>query len=98
MIYIVNKKTYTGNIPFVYVGRPMVLGNPYSLSEYTREESINKYRIWLNNQFNLRGAVYNSMIYLVERYRKTEDLALMCWCAPLPCHADVIKEKMLEIL
>nr|WP_256566062.1 DUF4326 domain-containing protein [Deinococcus sp. QL22] len=31
---------------------------------------------------------------MVERVRAGESLLLICWCAPLACHADVIKEEV----
>jgi len=47
----------------------------------TREEVIEKYRKWLLSNPEL-------LKQLPELYGKT----LGCWCAPLPCHGDVLKE------
>lgn len=72
----------------VYVGRPSDFGNPFShkdgtLAEHrvaTREEAISRYEAWLMAQ-----------PALVERVkRELRGKVLACWCAPLPCHADVL--------
>jgi hypothetical protein len=73
----------------VYVGRPSDFGNPFGLAGTkanfivaTREEAISKYRDWLLSQPDL-----------VARVRaELKDKVIACWCAPLPCHADVLAE------
>lgn len=34
---------------------------------------------------------------LAGRVMKGENLALSCWCAPSPCHAAVLRDKILEL-
>ena len=64
----------------IYVGRPSKWGNPYKIGiDGTREEVIELYKKWLSNQ----------------RYLNLEELKgkdLVCWCKPLPCHADILLE------
>jgi len=46
------------------------------------------------------GVVKEELIRLAE-LSKEGDLTLICWCTPLPCHGDVIKdalEKIAEVL
>ena len=69
----------------VYVGRPSKWGNPFPLPNHHSHEErikvIEKYKLWLQTQPNLLAA-------LPELKGKT----LGCWCAPLPCHGDVLAE------
>lgn len=65
----------------VYVGRPTVFGNPFrSGVDGTRSEVIQKYETWLLQQPELLAKV------------KTElrGKHLICWCAPKPCHAEIL--------
>lgn len=65
----------------VYIGRPSIWGNPFVIGrDGDREQVIEKYRRWLE-----------SNPALVAR-AKTElkGKNLVCWCAPLPCHGDVL--------
>ena len=69
----------------VYVGRPSPFGNPYAIDpKRPREEQ----------EANVLGAFRDLLRAdpaLVERIRR--DLVgkdLVCWCAPLPCHADIL--------
>lgn len=66
----------------VYVGRPTKWGNPFIIDQDgTREQCIAKYRAWIVTQPDLMAA-------LPELRGKT----LGCYCAPAPCHADVLAE------
>lgn len=64
----------------VYVGRPSKWGNPFIIGkDGTRLEVIGRYYKWLTEQPELMQA-------LSELRGKN----LVCWCAPLPCHATVL--------
>ena len=65
----------------VYVGRPSKWGNPFRVGiNGSREEVIAKYADWLD------GMMHNGIFDLDEL--KGKDL--VCWCALLPCHADIL--------
>ena len=71
----------------VYIGRPSFLGNPFVIGEDgNRAEVIEKYRIWFTNRIASNPTFGDA----VRAYCGDKDLA--CWCAPLSCHGDVIKE------
>jgi hypothetical protein len=69
----------------IYVGRPSPFGNPFEIGrDGTREEVIQKYReYFLANEF-LKKLARDSLV----------GKTLCCFCAPLPCHADVIVEYL----
>lgn len=67
----------------VYVGRPGFWGNPFKVGyDGTREAVIKKYRDWLLNQ--------PDKIAAAKAHLRGKVLA--CWCAPKPCHGDVLLE------
>ncbi|MCA9428195.1 MAG: DUF4326 domain-containing protein [Candidatus Omnitrophica bacterium] len=68
----------------VYVGRPSKWGNPFKIGlDGTREEVIHKYRTWLlEERPDLVAAAKEEL----------KDKILGCWCAPKPCHGDVLSE------
>lgn len=61
----------------VYIGRPSKWGNPFSLDEYEREEAIALYEQHLGQE-------------LIEDLPELRGKTLGCWCAPKPCHGDVL--------
>lgn len=64
----------------VYVGRPTKWGNPFIVGKHgTRDQVVEAYRLWL-----LRGNP------LREQLGELAGRDLVCWCAPAPCHADVL--------
>ena len=81
-----------------YVGRPSALGNPFLVGrDGTREDVIARYWRWLRVQWRHQGVVRQELERLAATYRRNGQLTLLCWCAPLPCHSDVIREAVLGI-
>lgn len=73
------------NIPAgaVYVGRPTKWGNPYPMRwESMRVTVVEAYRGLL--------AIRPDLVADARRELRGKDL--VCWCAPLSCHADVLLE------
>ena len=84
--------------PFdVYVGRPSKWGNPFRIGAVyshgpvalqghplSRVEAVQAYEAWLCS--SELGATLLWALGQGELRGKT----LGCWCAPLPCHADVL--------
>jgi len=69
----------------VYVGRPSMWGNPFVVGEDgSQGECVELYRQWVAEpeRVTLRRAI--------RRDLRGKDL--VCWCAPKPCHADVLLE------
>lgn len=90
MIRVENKRKYSG--PGEYVGRPSTLGNPYSERIHGRDGCIKMYKTWFKGQIS-SGPGRRELDRLTEIARK-RDLVLICWCAPLACHGDVIKAEI----
>jgi hypothetical protein len=107
MVHVVNVRV-VGPDCVEYVGRRAggfqgsVLGNPFKLSRHPspaeRLEVITQYRQWLDQQCEAKGSVWQELTRLVRRYRRDGQLMLGCWCAPLPCHAEVIRETILALV
>lgn len=65
----------------VRIDRRSKWGNPFKIGQDgTREEVIAKFEAWLLQRPNL--------IALAKKELRGKDL--LCWCAPLPCHGDVL--------
>ena len=64
----------------LYIGRPSKWGNPFVIRrDGSRADVIAKYRAWIGAQ----PALMNALDELRGR-------DLVCWCAPLACHGDVL--------
>lgn len=95
-IKIENRKNYKGD--GTYVGRPSALGNPFEIGKHgNREEVIDKYRDWLEDGLSGDNPAMRLFANLYDHLVLNGEITLICWCAPKPCHADVIKEVLLEI-
>lgn len=80
----------------VYIGRPSKWGNPFKIGEkhpadghpLTREEVIEYYKNALPIMLTDTDDKGNLILNLEELRGKD----LVCHCAPLPCHGDILLE------
>ena len=80
MAHVLNKKS--GIIPrdAIYIGRPSKWGNPFVIGKHgNREQVIARYECALLSDPNLMASLH-----------ELRDKSLVCWCAPLACHGDVL--------
>jgi uncharacterized protein DUF4326 len=90
-----------------YVGRgtrsraASPLGNPFVLRrEKDRSRVVGEYRTWLRTILDAPPSPKQPAIRAeIERLRalatRPEGVMLLCHCAPLPCHAEVIRDVLL---
>lgn len=76
----------------VFVMRPSVLGNPFPMTRIqSREVAIAKYELWLRQQLMDPASLQSIEIRrLAELHKQGNHIALLCCCAPLRCHAEII--------
>lgn len=81
-----------------------ILGNPYTdkplgktMAVYqvrTREEAIKRYSSYFDMMYSTNRFFKELIDNIYEKYKNGEDVYLECYCKPLPCHGDVIAEKL----
>ena len=77
---VLNKRTDIIPEDAVYVGRPTKWGNPFQMSgEEDRDLVCDQYDMYLE------------MNHIDCSELKGKDL--VCWCAPLRCHADILLRR-----
>lgn len=111
-ILVVHQKR-SNNPNTIYVGRPTVLGNPFShlnlkhtIKCETVEESVQRYKVWLVDRINTSAAVCDALNQIINVGREHGTVHLACWCRdetkPYPsdhvCHADVIRNAIMTHL
>ena len=80
----------------VYVGRPSPLGNPWPLGrDGSREQVIARYRRWLWQRLQQADSPQRQALEELLGHARRQPLVLLCWCHPLPCHAQVIRNALL---
>jgi hypothetical protein len=110
-IIVYNKKTESHQLDKnnFYIGRGenSVLGNPFShikdketLAKYivdSRDEAISKYEELLPVLY-IENPLVNAFIDTIYHlYKNGETVYLECYCHPLKCHGDIIKEFILKM-
>jgi hypothetical protein len=97
MIRIENKNKYRGN--GILVCRPSPLGNPFKISkEMTRDMACDKYREWLLERLETENPTSKAFFTLLSFYLDEGELVLICCCCPLRCHAEVIRDLLMEVV
>jgi hypothetical protein len=90
MPVVVNRKTvvradFDADAKWVSIGRPSRYGNPFVIGKHgTRDEVVEKYRHWLWSQ------IQYGIISVADLKALGGADFLVCYCAPLPCHGDVL--------
>ncbi len=65
--------------------------NPYKIGkDGDRDEVIQKYEIYIRNRLEKE-------VGLKDELKRLKDKNLGCWCAPEPCHGDVLIKLIQEI-
>lgn len=101
-ILVVSKHKYQPTDHDFYIGRGSPLGNPFthlrshSKAIYhclTRDEAIGRYRPWIKEQIETKAPGVNELLQkILESVIAGNDVQLVCFCAPLSCHGDIIRE------
>ena len=109
MIYIYNTnfEDHTSHKNNFYCGRSRdgnPLGNPYThngkrtnlakLTVPTREMAIKAYEMYFDAMYGKDESFTNAFDKIYEQYKKGEDVYLQCFCKPLPCHCDIIADRL----
>jgi hypothetical protein len=105
VLNVVNKRTHVAEVGKVdvYCGRGSVLGNPFSHKEGTkakfvvesRDEAIEAYRGYFKEQMLLNTEFLLEM-RRIYRIARVSEVNLICYCAPLACHCNVIRGFILS--
>lgn len=93
---VLNKRVDEIPADAVYVGRPSKWGNPMTVKELkrlfpsdTKEELNQRAVIWYREYITTPFGRPKELLSQIGELRGKD---LVCWCAPLPCHADVLLE------
>lgn len=93
-----SEKTVTDGI-CIRIFRPNILGNPfYMKDESERESVITKFHTYLQEEYRKRREVFNELMRLVDIIKSGQNLYLICFCAPKPCHGDIIAQAIRGII
>lgn len=95
-ITITNK--HHGKAGGVYVGRGSPLGNPFPIEgKNTRGIVIAQYRMWLKAQVDQGNMTVIDEMHRLHALAQQGPLDLECFCAPKQCHAEFIRELLIEM-
>ena len=85
---VVNVRTCGAPAPGdVRIDRRTKWGNPFRIGrDGTREEVVARYRAYVRSRPDLTGAL-----------PELRGKRLLCHCAPLPCHGDVLADLVSEL-
>ncbi len=72
---------------YIYIGRPSIYGNPFSVKDFGREGAIAKFEVHF-------GLLVRADEAFRKRIHALEGKTLVCYCKPKRCHGDVIKEYL----
>jgi len=95
-IKVRNKRNWNGE--GFYVGRPSPLSNPFIITDdQTRDICIQRYAsLFIDAIQNRNPSIITALQNLESYLIKNQKLNIICHCSPEPCHADLIKQALLN--
>lgn len=107
IVYNTKNEDHTAEPNNYYCGRSKdgnPLGNPYThngvktnlakLSLKTREEAIEAFGKYFDLMYGTDEELTKAFDEIYDHYKKGEDIYLQCFCKPLPCHCDIIADRL----
>jgi len=83
----------------IRVDRASVLGNPYRLSNESERNSVcEKYKMYFKSRMTENPLFKAEVDRLVNLYKQHGKLNLYCWCVPKRCHAETIRDYILDVI
>lgn len=102
-INVVNKRFHTPQPNDYYIGRGSIFGNPYThIPSGTKAQYIVKdrdtacecYKTYFENSEELTNALFTQLVPFAIKHNW--NINLVCYCAPLRCHGDYIRMRLLQ--
>lgn len=83
-----------------YIGRGSPLGNPFPLGNFVnRNDCVEAYKTYIVNavvQNTEHGNMLRKEFIRLHKLAQQGPLNLVCFCAPLKCHGEIIKQILEE--
>ena len=107
-LFVVNKKKknvkkingFEAEVMRSSTGKYRALANPISLFHeainQNRKLAVSFYMIWLQETIKKDGKTRAAFLDLVERVLKEQRIKLICCCAPKLCHANALKDAIVD--
>ena len=103
-IHVTNKLKEEHSKNTFYIGRPTILGNPYThikdkktLAKFItkdRDEAIDNYASYFDVMYSGNIEFKKKIDEIYNLFKSGEDVYLECYCKPLRCHGDIIVDKL----
>lgn len=103
-VYNINTEDHSNCPNNYYIGRGSILGNPYTHIKDrdtkalyvvpTRDEAIERYSHHFDVMYQGNDSFRKRIDEIYDKYKNGEEIYLGCYCKPLPCHGDIIAEKL----
>lgn len=103
-VYNRNDEDHSGDGNNYPIYRPNILSNPYThikdrktYANYvvpSREEAIKAYDHYFDVMYSGNKEFRKVVDEIYEKYKSGETVYLECYCKPLPCHGDIIEQKL----
>ena len=88
---------FPGGKADVRVDRASIFGNPYRLyGESNRAGVCEKYEVYFRQKLAKCPSFKAEVDKLIDLYKQHNALNLYCWCAPKQCHAETIRDYILQ--
>lgn len=95
--YVARSKKFSSPLgnPFTHNGKRTSLAK---LSFPTAKQAIQAYEMYFDKMYGMDEEFTKAFDEIYEYYKTGKDVYLGCFCAPEPCHAEIIAKKLQQKL
>jgi len=106
-IKVANIKNHIRTDYDFYIGRPSLLGNPYSDKKESiakiivdsRDEAMDMYKEYFYKRIESGDKDFiDELDKMYNFYKEHGKMNICCWCFPKRCHGNIIKEYIVNRL
>jgi len=88
---------FPGGKADVRVDRVSIFGNHYRLQGGSNRAGVcEKYEVYFRQKLAKCHSFKAEVDKLINLYKQHNELNLYCWCAPKQCHAETIRDYILQ--
>jgi hypothetical protein len=99
---VLDEDRFGDNVYLIH--RPYILSNPYTHIKNkqtkamfvvpSKDEAIARYSHYYDVMYGKNIEFTKTIDEIYDKYKRGEEIYLGCYCAPEPCHGDIIASKL----
>ena len=80
----------------INIDRPNLLANPFKYESL--KTNLELFSEHVKRDFMVRGPISRECLRIAQLLISGQNVSLLCWCKPAPCHGDIIADYVQKLV